>query len=101
MKARNIGENLRLLFGIIDHANHEKIPGAVLLDLHKAFDSLNWSFIFAILKYYGLIKWIRVLYKNPKCHVVNNNFLTSFFDVKKGVRQEALFSTIFILSIAY
>ena len=50
MKARNIGDNIRLLFDIINYENHEKMPIAVLLlDLHKAFDSLNWSFIFAML----------------------------------------------------
>ena len=68
------------------------MPGAVLLvDLHKAFDSLHWSFIFTMLKSYGfgnsLINWIRILYKNPKCRVVNNNFLSPLFEVKKGVRQ--------------
>ena len=103
MKARNIEDNIRLLFHIINYANHEKIPRAVLLvDLHKALDSLNWSFIFAMLKCYGfgnsLIDWIRVLYKNPKCRVVSNNFLSPLFDVKKGVKQgDPLSPTIFIL----
>ena len=49
LKARNIGDDIRLLFDIIDYANHEKIPGAALLvDQNKAFDSSNWSFIFAM-----------------------------------------------------
>ena len=65
------------------------MPGAVLLvDLHKAFDSLHWSFIFTMLKSYGfgnsLINWIRILYKNPKCRVVNNNFLSPPFRSQKG-----------------
>ena len=81
------------------------MPGAVLLvDLHKAFDSLHWFFIFAMLKSYGfgnsLINWIRILYKNPKCRVVNNNFLSPPFEVKKGVRQgDPLSPTIFLLCI--
>ena len=105
MKARNIGDNIRLLFDIIDYANLKKMPGAVLLvDRHKAFDSLNWFFIFAMLKSYvfgnSLINWIRILHKNPKCCFVNNKFLSSFFDVKKEVRQgDPLSPTIFILFI--
>ena len=68
------------------------MPGAVLLvNIHIAFDSLFWLFIFAMLKCYGfgysLISWVRVLYKNPKCCVVNDNFLSPIFDVKKKVRQ--------------
>ena len=36
------------------YANHEKMPGAVLLvDLYKAFDSLHWFLIFAMLKCCG------------------------------------------------
>ena len=105
MKARNIDDNIRLLFDVIDYANHEKMPGAVfLVDLHKAFDSLHWSFIFAMSKYYGfgnsLINWTRILYKNGKCRVENNNFLSSFFEAKKGVRQgDPLSPTIFLLCI--
>ena len=92
MKVRNIEDNIRLLFHIIDYANHEKMPGAVLLaDLHKAFDFLNWYFIFDMLKGNddgnSLINWIRVLYKKLKCRAVNNNFLSPRFDVKKRVRQ--------------
>ena len=57
-----------------------------------------------MLKCYGfgnsLINWIRVLHKNPKYRVVNNNFPSPFFNVKKGVRQGNLLSpTIFILCI--
>ena len=47
-----------------------------------------------------MINWIRFLYKNPKCCVVNNNFPSPFFDVKKGVKQgDSLSPIIFILCI--
>jgi len=59
-----------------------------------------------MLKMYGfgeiLISWIKILYKHPKCRIVNNNFLSNFFNVKKGVRQgNPLSPTIFILCIEY
>ena len=77
------------------------------MDLCKAFDSLKWSsFIFEILKLYGfgskIINWIKILYKKPKCRAINNNYLSHFFDIKKGVRQgDPLSPTIFVLCIEY
>ena len=63
---RNIGDNIRLMFDIIDYANRKKVPEAVLsIDLCKAFDSLKWLFIFKMLKLYGfgskIINWIKNL----------------------------------------
>ena len=53
IRGRNIGDNTRLMFDIIDYANCKKVPGAVpSIDLRKAFDSLKWSFIFEMLKFY-------------------------------------------------
>ena len=67
---------------------------------------MRWPFIFAALRRYGfgnlLIKWIKVLHENPKCRIINNNFCSPFFQVKKGVRQgDPLFPSIFVLCIEY
>ena len=49
-----------------------------------------------------IINWIKILYKKPKCRVINNNYLSHFFDIKKGVRQgDALSPTHFVLCIEY
>ena len=99
---RYIGHNIRLLFDVIDYKN---IPNAIiLLDIYKAFDSLSWPFIFHVFKAYGLGKylvfWIKILYHNPKCCVTNNNCLSPFFDIRKGVRQgDPVSPTIFIMCI--
>ena len=100
IEGRNIGDNICLLFDIIDKANHEKMPSAALLvNLHKAFDSLNCLF-FGYVKCYDLgdsfVHWIRILHENSKCCIANANFLSSFFDVKEGLKQGyPLSSTIF------
>ena len=46
MKNRFIGENIRLIECIIQHAAKENIPGLLLfIDFEKAFDSLEWSLL--------------------------------------------------------
>ena len=41
-----------------------------------------------------------MLYKNSSSQIINNNFLSSCFDIRRGVRQgEPLSPTLFILSI--
>ena len=77
------------MFDIIDYSNCKNVPAAVLsVDLQKAIDSLNWSFILTRLKTYGfssfLIDLIKTIYKEPKCCIVNNNLSSSFFLLKMG-----------------
>ena len=46
MKGRFIGENIRLIDGVINFADGENIPGLLLfLDFEKAFDTVEWAFI--------------------------------------------------------
>ena len=68
IRGRNIGDNIRLMFDIIDYANCKKVPRAGFsMDLCKAFNSFKWSFIFALFKLYRfgckIINWINILYK--------------------------------------
>ena len=47
MKGQLIGENIRLIDGIIQYATQRNVPGLLLfIDFEKAFDSLEWPFIF-------------------------------------------------------
>ena len=65
MKGRFIGENIRLIDCIIQYATEKNIPGLLLfIDFEKAFDSLEWSFIFDTLRFFGfgdsIINWVKV-----------------------------------------
>ena len=45
-----IGENVRLISDIIRHSAEKSLPGlAVFLDFEKAFDSMEWNFLFKAL----------------------------------------------------
>ena len=56
LKDRFIGENIRTLFDLIDYTQEKRLPGLLLfLDFEKAFDSLEWSFLYNSLKKFNFI----------------------------------------------
>ena len=92
MKGRFIGENIRLIDGIIQYATQYNVPRFLLfIDFEKAFDSLEWPFIFDTLRFFGfgpsLINWVRTFYCNIESCVLNNGWSSNFFQPQRGVRQ--------------
>ena len=50
IKGRYIGENVRLISDIISYTAAKNLPGlAIFLDFEKAFDSIEWNFLFKAL----------------------------------------------------
>ena len=79
IKGRHIGDNIRLLFDMIDITAANAIPGSIFTaDIYKAFDLLNWDFMFrVVLKYcFGsaIVKWLKTFYTMPFCKIASNNF---------------------------
>ena len=64
IEGRHIGDNIKLLFDVIDITAVNAIPGFFNADIFKAFDSLNWDFIFCVvLKYcFGstIVRWLKL-----------------------------------------
>ena len=92
MKGRFIGENTRLIDGIIQYAAQHNTPGLLLfIDFEKAFDSLEWPFIQDTLRFFGfgpsIINWVRTFYCRIESCVLNNGWSSSFFQPQRGVRQ--------------
>ena len=51
---RYIGDNIRLIYDLINYLNQKGLPGLLLCpDFEKAFDSLDWQFMFKVLNYAG------------------------------------------------
>ena len=63
----------------------------VSLDAEKAFDSIEWSYLFAVLEKFGFgqkfISWVQLLYSNPKVSVITNKIRSQFFPILRGTRQ--------------
>jgi len=102
---RFIGTNVRIVEDIIDHYNTSNKEGILMfLDLKKAFDTLEWDFMFQVLKLYNFgddfIKWIKTLYYKPKAIIKNNGHFSEDFEIFRGIRQGCpVSSLIFILCV--
>lgn len=69
---RNTAQNIRRLFAILDWGVLEGREGAIFsIDIEKAFDSLEWDFLYAVMARMGpgFILWVRILYTNPVARV--------------------------------
>ena len=105
IKGRYIGENVRLLFDILEHINEKDLPSLLFFsDFEKAFDSLDHSFMIRSFKHFNfgdsLISWINLFYNKSVSCTINNGLLSDFFSIERGVRQVCPLSPyIFIICI--
>ena len=105
IKGRLIADMLREIDDIVEDGKSKNSGCIVLsLDYAKAFDTLSTSAIKKALNAYGFgdvfVKWIAILLKDRLSCVTNSGFLSSFFDMGRGVRQGCPISPLlFILTV--
>ena len=105
IKSRHIGDNIRLLFDVIDLTAANEIPGSIFTaNICKAFDLLNWDFMLRVVEKYcfgsTVLNWIKTFYTMPICKIASSNLLSEIFSIGRGVRQgDPLSPTLFILYI--
>ena len=92
VKDRFVGETVRSIFDLMAFYLKENIPGLMtFIDFQKAFDTLEWNFVFSCLEAFGFgpefIWWVRTLYHNIESCFINNGLATDFFSLERGVRQ--------------
>ena len=77
---------------------------AISLDAEKAFDRLEWRYMFHTLRAFGFgqtfLRWIDILYKDPQAAVRTNGLISSYFTLGRGTRQgSALSPGLFCLAL--
>ena len=73
------------------HRLDTKARCAIKVDLLKAFDTVNWTFLLDLLSILGFppqfVGWIRECITSPKFSININSELVGFFDASRGLRQ--------------
>ena len=102
---RFVSEGVRLISDILEITNCLDIEGLLMtVDIEKAFDSINHSFLICVLKKFGLgngfRKWIQILLKNPESCVINSGKTTPYFKLERGSRQgDPISAYLFIIAL--
>lgn len=84
----NSSYNLRHLFNIIYSSSGSQLT-ILSLDAEKAFDQIEWPYLFAVLKKFdfGDESWIKLLYSSPCARILTNQTISSRFELHRGTRQ--------------
>ena len=103
IKGRDISECTREIYDCMYECEVNEVPGLILLiDFHKAFDSIAWDFIHYTLNQFQFPKdiqqWIHMLQKNAESRVSQSGWLSEPFYLHRGCRQgDPLSPYVFIL----
>ena len=89
---RFISEGGRLISDVAEITDLLQIEGILqMVDIEKAFDSVNHLFLVCALEKYGFkndfIRWIKLLLKNQELCIINGGQTTNYFKLERGTRQ--------------
>uniref|UniRef100_A0A3Q3A000 Reverse transcriptase domain-containing protein n=1 Tax=Kryptolebias marmoratus TaxID=37003 RepID=A0A3Q3A000_KRYMA len=92
IKNRHSFHNIRRLLNIMYSPASADSPEVIIsMDAEKAFDRVEWSYLFYTLRRFGFgcsfISWIKLLYTSPLASVRTNNDHSEYFHLGRGTRQ--------------
>ena len=100
---RYIGENIRMIDDLLFEIENQ-CPSSVMmqLDQEKAFDRVEWKWLFESLKRFNFgdnfIRNLKTLYKNSQSCVITNGYQSEYFSITRGIRQgDSLSALLYIL----
>ena len=68
----------------MEFTDSKNIPGILIfIDFKKAFDSLEWHYLFSCLEPFNsgpnFINWVKMFYTNIQSYVINNGMASDYF----------------------
>ena len=92
MPRKSTATNLRRLYLNVQTSSGSAGTRALLsLDANKAFDSVGWRYLWEVLSKFGFgprfLRWVRLLYAQPKATVRMADRMSQAFALGRGTRQ--------------
>jgi hypothetical protein len=92
IKNRSSFSNLRTTIDIMNFAREQNLTGIIaFIDFEKAFDTVNWKFLYSCLKKMNFgefyINCVKTLYHDISTYISNCGFLSEPIKPTRGIRQ--------------
>ncbi len=92
LRGRFVADNVRRLLHIIQQADSYKASSAILsLDAEKAFDRIEWSFLWSVLKHFEFgsffLQAVKTIYSECSARVITGSYISPSFYLGRGTRQ--------------
>ena len=105
LRGRSIHHHIRYMSDLQDLITHRGEEAyATFLDFEKAYDRVDWSYMFAVLSKMNcgnsFIKWTKLLYTNTNVSLLLNGTLSPKITPSRGVKQgDPLSALLFLMTI--
>ena len=102
LPGRDLKDNIFDFYSILSLTKEEEEENLMLsLDFYKAFDSVEWNYLFKVLHKMevpvSFIKWVKLIYNSNTSYVINKGELSEPVELSRGLFQGSLLSPLLFL----